>query len=172
MIKGHPAHMASAERLRGFQAALAAHGLDPEAAPVEQGYFTFRSGLVAAERLLARSSRPTAIFAGNDDMAAAAIGVAHRHGLVVPDDLSVVGFDDTAPATTVWPELTTVRQPISAMAEAAVDLLLARLRTMRAGMRIQAAERVLAHDLVVRESAAPPRRPARAGAVRVAMRRA
>jgi LacI family transcriptional regulator len=161
MIKGHPTHIASFERMRGFRAALEAHGLDPDAAPAEQGYFTFRSGIVAAERLLAREDRPTAIFAANDDMAAAAIGVAHRHGLVVPDDLSIVGFDDTAPATTVWPELTTVRQPISAMAEAAVELLLARLRAVRSGGRTHAAERVLAHSLVLRESTASPRRRAR-----------
>jgi LacI family transcriptional regulator len=94
-------------------------------------------------------------------MAAAAIGVAHRHGLVVPDDLSIAGFDDTAPATTVWPELTTVRQPISAMAEVAVELLLARLRAVRSGGRTHAAERVLAHSLVLRESTASPRRRAR-----------
>ena len=60
-------------------------------------------------------------------MAAATISVAHRRGLVVPDDLSVVGFDDTALATSVWPELTTVKQPIAAMAEAAVELLIADL---------------------------------------------
>jgi LacI family transcriptional regulator len=76
---------------------------------------------------LSRANPPTAIFASNDDMAAATISVAHRRGLVVPDDLSVVGFDDTALATSVWPELTTVKQPIAAMAEAAVELLIADL---------------------------------------------
>ncbi len=89
-------------------------------------------------------------------MAAAAVSVAHRKGLAVPDDLSIVGFDDTAPATTVWPELTTVRQPISAMAEAALELLLADLKARRSGAPTEAAERVLEHDLIVRESSAPP----------------
>ncbi|CAA9509739.1 MAG: sal operon transcriptional repressor [uncultured Sphingomonadaceae bacterium] len=163
-IKGHPNHTASEERLQGFAAALREAGLDPADAPVEQGYFTFRSGLLAAERLLARHEPPTAIFASNDDMAAAAISVAHRRGLAVPGDLSVVGFDDTAPATTVWPELTTVKQPIAAMAEAALDLLLAELRGGRAGGASGHAERVLEHAMVVRESAGPPRAGLRADA--------
>jgi LacI family transcriptional regulator len=156
LIKGHPLHIATIERTRGFLAALEARGLNPEEAPIEQGYFTFRSGLVAAERLLARPEPPTAIFACNDDMAAAAVSVAHRKGLAVPEDISIVGFDDTAPATTVWPELTTVRQPISAMAEAALELLLADVRARRSGQPTGPAERVLEHSLIVRESSATP----------------
>lgn len=155
-IKGHPNHIASHDRARGFHDALAEAGIDPAAAPLEQGYFTYRSGLTASERLLSRSERPTAIFASNDDMAAATVSVAHRRGLVVPDDLSVVGFDDTALATSVWPELTTVRQPISAMAEAALELLLQDLRHRRAGGARRFTERVLEHSLIIRESSAPP----------------
>jgi LacI family transcriptional regulator len=156
-IKGHPNHIASHDRARGFRDALAEFGLDPEAAPMEQGYFTYRSGLTATERLLSRPEPPTAIFAANDDMAAAAISVAHRRGLAVPGDLSIVGFDDTAPATTVWPELTTVQQPIAAMAEAALELLFADLRGRRAGTPRRFTERVLDHALIIRESSAPPR---------------
>ncbi|HYG48376.1 MAG TPA: LacI family DNA-binding transcriptional regulator [Allosphingosinicella sp.] len=155
LIKGFPTHIASIERERGFKAALEAEGVDPSEAPIEQGYFTFRSGLAAAERLLDLPDPPTAIFASNDDMAAAAVSVAHRRGLAVPDDISIVGFDDTAPATTVWPELTTVRQPVSAMAEAALDLLLADLRGRRSGMATGPAEQVLEHELVIRESSGP-----------------
>ena len=155
LIKGSLTQIASSERERGFKAALEAAGLDPEDAPIEQGDFTFRSGLAAAERLLDRSDPPTAIFASNDDMAAAAVSVAHRRGLAVPDDISIVGFDDTAPATTVWPELTTVRQPVSAMSEAALDLLLADLRSRRSGADTGQAERVLDHELVIRESSGP-----------------
>ena len=157
LIKGHPMHIATIERTRGFLAAIEAAGLDPDAAPLEQGYFTFRSGLVATERLLARPERPTAIFACNDDMAAAAVSVAHRSGLAVPDDVSIVGFDDTWPATTTWPELTTVKQPISAMAEAALELLLGDLRARRSGHPSRAAERVLQHSMIIRESSAAPR---------------
>ena len=159
-IKGHPNHIASHERARGFAAALEDYGLDPAEAPVEQGYFTFRSGLIATERLLARPNPPTAIFASNDDMAAAAVSVMHRRGLSVPGDVSVVGFDDTLIATTIWPELTTVKQPIAAMAEAALDLLLSKLRARRAGAAAGSAEQVLGHDMIVRESSAPPRQAA------------
>ena len=157
-IAGHPEHIASIERLRGFRACLADYGLDPEQALVEQGYFTYRSGLSAAERLLGGEDRPTAIFASNDDMAAATVNVAHRWGLHVPDDLSVVGFDDTAPATIVWPELTTVRQPVAAMAEAALHLLLADLKARRFGGPPPATELVLDHELILRESSGPPPR--------------
>jgi LacI family transcriptional regulator len=155
LIKGHPHHVATIERERGFRAAVEAAGLEPGNVLVEQGYFTFRSGLDAGERLIDRENRPTAIFASNDDMAAAVVSVAHRRGLDVPGDLSVVGFDDTAPATTVWPELTTIRQPVSAMAGAALDMLLASLRSRRRSTPQAPAERVLEHELVIRESAGP-----------------
>lgn len=153
-IKGHPNHVASHDRARGFLSALEEYGLDPKAAPMEQGYFTYRSGLAAADRLLSRSDPPTAIFASNDDMAAAAVSVAHRRGLSVPGDLCVAGYDDTSLATTVWPELTTVRQPIAAMAEAALELLLGDLRSRRACIERHATTRVLNHALIVRESTA------------------
>jgi LacI family transcriptional regulator len=156
-IKGHPNHVASHDRFQGFTNALEAHGIDAENAAVEQGYFSYRSGLIASERLLARDDPPSAIFASNDDMAAAAISVAHRRGLVVPTDLSVAGFDDTALATSVWPELTTVKQPIAAMAEAALELLIADLRGRRGTATRKFTERVLSHALIIRESSAPPR---------------
>jgi LacI family transcriptional regulator len=155
-IKGHPAHIASHDRYAGFCDALTEFGLDPGKAPVEQGFFSYRSGLVAGERLLSRPNPPTAIFASNDDMAAATISVAHRRGLTVPDDLSIVGFDDTELATSVWPELTTVKQPIAAMAEAALELLIADLRGRRGGGPRKFTECVLTHAIVVRESAGPP----------------
>jgi LacI family transcriptional regulator len=156
LVKGHPTHIASTERERGFRAAVAEAGLRPEDVFIEQGYFTYRSGLEAGERLLSGSTRPTAIFASNDDMAAAVVSVAHRKGLDVPRDLSVVGFDDTAPATTVWPELTTIRQPVSAMAAKALELLLGELRVSRRGRTGTSQEAILDHELVIRESAGPP----------------
>jgi LacI family transcriptional regulator len=93
-------------------------------------------------------------------MAAATVNVAHRAGLDVPGDLSVAGFDDTAPATTVWPELTTIRQPIAEMAEAAIEMLISELRDSRPRGE-QATERVLGHELIVRDSTgAAPRHAA------------
>lgn len=155
-IKGHPNQSASARRYEGFQAALKDAGIIRSAGLVQQGYFTYRSGLEAAEALLSRKLPPTAVIAGNDDMAAAVVSVAHRRGLDVPRDLSVVGFDDSSAATTVWPELTTVRQPIAAMADAALDILLRTIRR-KEGEAPLPTDRVLAHELVQRDSVAPPR---------------
>lgn len=157
-IKGHPNQTASALRYDGFQAAMTAAGLAVDHGLVQQGHFTYRSGLEATEKLLTRKSAPTAIFASNDDMAAAAISVAHRRGLDVPGDLSVVGFDDTPTATTVWPELTTIHQPIAAMAGSAIELLLRTIRQRKEGDARVVADHVVAHTLVKRDSVAAPRK--------------
>ena len=121
------------------------------------GRFDFASGIAAGETLLALPHPPTAIFASNDDMAAATVAIAHRSGLDVPGDLTVCGFDDTSLATTIWPELTTIRQPISAMARAAVEVLVRQLKTRRSQSVEAAAHLVLDHDLVRRQSDAAPR---------------
>ena len=157
-IKGHPNQTASALRYEGFQAAMTAAGLAVDQALVQQGYFTFKSGLEATEKLLNRKNPPTAIFASNDDMAAAAVSVAHRRGLDVPRDLSVVGFDDTPTATTVWPELTTIRQPVSAMATSAIELLLRGIRQRKEDESRVVADHVVAHALIKRDSVAAPRK--------------
>jgi LacI family transcriptional regulator len=159
-IKGHPNQTASARRFEGFQAALEGAGISSDAALVQQGYFTYRSGLDAAEKLLALRRPPTAVFASNDDMAAAVVSVAHRRGLDVPRDLSVVGFDDTSAATTVWPELTTVRQPVAAMADSAVDILLRSIRRKERDTKV-VVDHVVAHHLVKRDSVVAPPAPSR-----------
>ncbi len=153
-IKGHPNQTASDQRLAGFQQVIErSRGAE---AVVAQGYFTFASGLEAAEALLAGRPRPTAIFASNDDMAAATVSVAHRRGLDVPRDLTVVGFDDTPLAVTLWPPLTTVRQPISEMAAAAVDLLIREIGAARAGAPLPPVDQVVAHELIFRQSSDRP----------------
>jgi LacI family transcriptional regulator len=158
-IKGHPNQTASAERLIGFEQAVAEKpGCQTE---VVQGYFSFQSGLEAAEQLLDSPLNPTAIFASNDDMAAATVSVAHRRGLDVPNDLSVVGYDDTAVATTLWPALTTVRQPVSSMVAMAIDLLLQEIRAIREGQPFEPVDRVVEHTVIQRHSSAPPRAAAR-----------
>jgi LacI family transcriptional regulator len=157
-IRGRNDLSASARRYDGFVTALHDAGLEVEPGLVQQGDYTYRSGLAAAELLLAHHRPPTAIFASNDDMAAAAISVAHRRGLDVPRDLSVVGFDDTSAATTVWPELTTLHQPIAEMADAAIDILLRTIRHRSDDARVLT-DHVLPHGLVMRDSVAqPPRR--------------
>lgn len=153
-ITGDPNVSASGERRAGYAEALAAAGLPADDALVAPGRFTYRSGLDAAEQLLSLPEPPTAIFAANDDMAAAAIAAAHRHGLEVPADLTVCGFDDTTMATAIWPELTTVKQPIADMARAAVAMLVDAIR----GQRDPAGVNRLDFELVRRASDAPPHR--------------
>ncbi len=128
VIAGPQDHSDSVERLAGCREAMTAHDLPLADDHVIEGRFSFQSGLEAAERFLALPTPPDAIVAANDDMAAAALWVAHRRGLALPRDLAVAGFDDTLLATRVWPPLTTVRQPIDRMTGRALDLLLDALK--------------------------------------------
>ncbi|WP_143435530.1 LacI family DNA-binding transcriptional regulator [Henriciella aquimarina] len=122
-VRGPDEHPSSAQRAAGYEKALSEHGLALDEQLVCHGDFTFRSGMAAGEVLLGQTVPPTAIFASNDDMAAGVIAAAHRRGLQVPAQLSVAGFDDTAIAAAIWPPLTTVRQPIAEMAQAAIGLI-------------------------------------------------
>jgi len=160
-IMGDPGQSSSERRLAGFRAAVSKAGLDLEHdIQIQQGHFTYRSGLDAAEQLLSGSQRPSAIFASNDDMAAATVAVAQRLGLYVPSDLTVVGFDDAPLATTIWPELTTVRQPIGDMASAAVDVLVRQIRAWRNGVKLPVNQQLMDYTLIRRQSdAAPKHRP-------------
>ena len=127
-IRGPDNQSSSRRRFRGFKSAMARHGIAVDEGYVAQGDYTYRSGMLAAEAILALPERPTAIFASNDDMAAGVVASAQRLGIKVPEDLSVVGFDDTLFATAIWPQLTTVRQPIAGMAAESVHLLSRHLR--------------------------------------------
>ena len=123
-VKGHPDHIAAQQRLAGYHAALAEAGIAADPALVVEGRFDFETGEAAAATLLALDPPPTAIFASNDDMAAGALAAAHARQVAVPGRVSIAGFDDIDLARAVWPPLTTIRQPIRAIAYAAADLLL------------------------------------------------
>jgi len=152
-IRGSPDQMASADRYRGYCSALAKAGIELDGTLIAQGLFTYRSGLTACESLLELPDPPTAVFASNDDMAAAAVSVARRRHLDVPDDFTVCGFDDTHWASSIWPELTTVRQPIADMASAATTLLI----EMARGHPPKQQATDFPFSLVRRESDGPPR---------------
>jgi LacI family transcriptional regulator len=154
-VKGHPDVVSSKIRFQGVKAALKNAGGKVAQSVFVQGYNDYRSGMVAADEILSSGSKVTAIFANNDDMAAGVMSMAHRKGLSVPQDISVVGFDDTI-AGTVWPELTTVRQPIAEIGRLAVDILVANIRRVRAGDPPLIKNHLIAHKLVVRESTASP----------------
>jgi len=109
-------HAAASHRYEGYIEAMCAAGAAADPAWIDSGDNTVASGMQCATRLLALNPRPTAIFAGNDDMAVGALMAAYASGLQVPAGLSVVGFDDTPLAQSVHPQLTTVRQPVAHMA--------------------------------------------------------
>jgi len=155
-ITGPLGWVATEGRRRGYRAALASAGVLPDPALEVASIPEIEPGRAAAEQLLDLAERPTAIFAFNDDIAIGAIQAARARGLRVPEDLSVVGFDDVEHATIVTPMLTTVRQPLAEMGRTAVSLLMRLLE----GQRFETLHIELATRLVVRDSTAPPANPA------------
>ncbi|WP_381807669.1 LacI family DNA-binding transcriptional regulator [Streptomyces nigra] len=152
-ITGPSRMMCSRARLDGYRAALETAGMTVDHGMVRTGDFHHETGYRQGLDLLRRPDRPTAVFAGNDLQALGLYEAARELGLRVPEDLSVVGFDDLPVARWVGPPLTTVRQPLTEMAEAAAKLVLdlAREQTAPSATRID-----LATSLVVRSSTAPP----------------
>ncbi|MDB3979494.1 LacI family DNA-binding transcriptional regulator [Pseudomonadales bacterium] len=150
-IKGDPIHAATAHRFEGYLRALKANAIEYHREYVQDGQFSFESGRSATRALLDLRSPPSAIVASNDDMAAGTIFEARERGLRIPEDLSVVGFDDTPIASRIWPPLTTVRQPIVEMAEALTGLLIQKLR----GEPVESSERAFACHVVTRASTGP-----------------
>ncbi len=156
-IKGLPNHAGTHLRYAGFEQAMSEAGLVVDPSLVETGDFRYFTAIPCANRLLSRAEPPTAVFASNDEMAAAVIKVAHERDFKLPDDLSVVGFDDIQTAEMVWPALTTVRQPVMNMGAAAGDLLFNRLSATGGQWPHPVPHLVLQHDIVLRGSTAPCR---------------
>jgi DNA-binding LacI/PurR family transcriptional regulator len=148
-IAGPPDMGVGQDRLDGYRDGLAAAGLAGAGDLVETGDFTDEGGAAAMDRLLARPGPPVdAVFAASDLMAAGALRALRAAGRRVPDDVAVVGFEDSAVARYAHPPLTTVRQPIEELGRQATRLLLARVAGDPAGMHL-----ILDVDLVVRASA-------------------
>ncbi len=145
----------SRERMRGCKQAMLDEGLTQECGLEAVGGFTVESGKAAMHELLGSEEPPTAVFACNDILAIGAIQAARERGMRVPEDLSVVGFDNTILASIIDPPLTTVAQPIQEIGKQAVDLLLQEIR----GEQVPRQRVVLMPDLVVRGSTAPPKKP-------------
>lgn len=155
-LTGDLEHASALKRLEGYKAALREHGVEVDPALIAQADYRFEGGAAATHQLLDLPRRPTAIFASNDDMAAAAVAVAHRQGLDVPRDITVVGFDDTALATTVWPPLTTIRQPVAEMSRDAVLMLAEAMRLEAEGKPAVIARELMDFALVRRQSDGRP----------------
>ena len=150
-IKGHGKHKAVSLRYSGYKDGLKQSELPFDKDLVAAGDNSVKSGEQCALQLLEREDRPTAIFAANDDMAAGALRVAMRLGIKVPEQLSIAGCDDNSLARQLYPTLTTIRQPLAAMAERAATTLIAQARKIS----IQAGTDVIAAELRIRESTPP-----------------
>jgi len=153
-ITGPMRYLCSQARLAGHSTALARAGIEPDAALVRHGDFHYDSAVTAALSLLDLEQPPTAIFAANDEQALGVYAAARQRGLSVPEDLSVVGFDDVPMSQWVLPGLTTVRQPIREVAALAIRALL----SVRDGGSLPEGRTELSTTLVVRDSTAAPRR--------------
>ena len=154
MIEGPEDHVSARERRRGFNDALRKHGLAHRDTMRVRGDYGSVSGFEGTEALLSLSPRPTAIVAANDLMAIGALAAISKHGLRAPEDISIVGFDDIPAASSCWPPLTTVRQPIDKLGELASDLLIAGI----GDPRHRTAARFAFHpcEIILRASLGPP----------------
>ncbi|HEY3950632.1 LacI family DNA-binding transcriptional regulator [Phenylobacterium sp.] len=148
-ISGPASFRSAHERRAGFEAGLKAAGLALEPHYAQEGAYTFESGIACAGELLKLDPQPTAIFAGNDEMAAGVLQAARQAGVAVPAELSVVGFDDFEIARRLWPSLTTIRTPTREIGRLAVAQLMGRADEGEPQDRLPA--------LVVRESTGPAR---------------
>lgn len=156
IIKGPDMFVASGLRFQGFAQAMREHGLEIRDAFIETGNFDVQSGYVCGRKLLRQKRRPTAIFAGNDEMAAGVLAAAQELKISVPDRLSVAGFDDAPIAHSVWPKLTTVGQPLRAMGEKSVELLERWVRHMDDDTQDEVEPAItLGYKLVKRQSTGP-----------------
>ncbi len=152
IITGESGWFASEERINGYHAALATAGVLPAPELMMPGHFEIEGGANAAHALLSLAEPPTAIFASNDNMAVGALRVARERGLRVPEDLSIVGFDDAVISRIVSPALTTVRQPLEEMGRMAVSLLSRLIERQK----VETLGIELATRLVLRNSTGPP----------------
>lgn len=152
-ITGTPDVRGAIDRLSAYRDALEAHGIDYDPALVVEGDFQQPGGYRAASILLDCTERPTAIFASNDASAFGAMEAIRSRGLSIPQDISVIGFDDIPQSAHVYPALTTVRQPMAEMGRAATRLLLKYIEDPT----LPCEHIVLDTEFIRRESCQPPR---------------
>ena len=142
----------SVERLEGYQQALRDNSIAVDTRLIYPGDFSQPSGFIAGRALLLAPEPPTAIFSSNDVMAFGVMEAARDCGLSIPEDLSIIGFDDVPQATLVYPPMTTVRQPLEEMGRVATKMLLKQIADPRfAPNRV-----MLPTSLVVRQSCQSP----------------
>ncbi len=150
-IGGPPGSAPSLERFHGYQAALDSAGLTPDRALIRHDAFSVDAGLRHGREILALDERPTAIVAGNDEIAVGVLAAAKELHITVPGELSVTGFDDTPQTEWTTPRLTSVRQPLVGMGRMAVETVLG----MADGVQPASRHLQLATTLSVRDSTGP-----------------
>jgi LacI family transcriptional regulator len=146
-IHGPLSFRSTHERKEGFLSVLRSHGIEVRPEMVVEGAYTFESGVTATQALLQNRLRPTAIFGGNDEMATGAYVALRKAGFQLPDDMSIIGYDDSPIAGRLWPALTTVRLPVRDMGRAAANMLMALGEN-----RAEALQNSFSPELIVRDS--------------------
>ncbi|MCM3338131.1 LacI family transcriptional regulator [Paenibacillus sp. MER TA 81-3] len=149
-IQGPQYFLSAIERERGFMQAVKEEGLEPFS--IEPGEFTIQSGYDIVQKWLAKGQMPTGLFAADDFTAIGAINALRQAGCRIPDDVSVIGYDDQSLASELRPRLTTIRQPAVQMGKMAVDVLMKQIN----GVNKRSTTLKLNPEIIVRESTAPP----------------
>lgn len=157
---GGEEHVSTHGRLDGYRRALRDAGIDADESLIVKGEYSFDSGVTGAKTLLQVSEPPTAIFASNDEMAAGALFAARLMQFEVPEQLSIVGFEDSPFSRQTWPKLTTAHQPNNEIAKCAAALVLSKARSKSATESAAASKeagitKVFTPELLVRDSSGP-----------------
>ena len=147
-VKGHEMHLTSSLRFSGFINAMDEHKLERNYEWIIQGDYSFESGFQAGEKIFSTTERPTAIFASNDSMAAGVMKSAQMKKILIPDELSIIGFDDSLVAKQLWPSLSTVKQPVNEMAFHATKLLIGKFD----GLTEKIVSKEFKSKIIIRES--------------------
>jgi len=154
-IANRHSRRSNSDRLQSYQQVLAANGIPVDEDLIIEGDGTLRGGSVAAQILLSRSQPPTAVFCFNDMTAIGVFSSLQQARIRVPEEMSVVGFDDVEFATHCHPRLTTIRQPTNLMGQRLIHMLLALIQDQEG-----VGPEVLPAEMVIRESTGPPPTPA------------
>jgi LacI family transcriptional regulator len=151
-IGGTPEHTPNADRIKGYRKALTEFSMPIDEDLIVRYDFQFESGYLAAQYMLNLKNRPTALFACNDLMAIGVMRAAFDMGYRIPQDLSIVGFDDIQMAAYVNPPLTTIAQPKYEMGRYSVEMLLERIHESK----LPTQEKILEPKLIIRGTTSPP----------------
>lgn len=154
-LGGEEEHRSSSERRRGYLKALEDSAIEPEQRLIIPGQYNFESGAERAGKLLSQKEPPSAIFACNDEIAAGALFAARIKHVPVPQQLSIIGFEDSPFSRQSWPKLTTAHQPNSEIASTAARLLIETIRARRLDTDQQPEDQGFQPELVVRDSTCP-----------------